>query len=232
MKFIYFVTAFIFGMVLISSCKKDDDESTIQFDKYPRIKSIQNLGANRYTNYYEYDSKGRLIKLNLDGYTQKIEYFDSYLKYIFLDSNLAPMITYTNYLNSKGLMVQSSGMEYTYDSNGYCITSFNYPMNVSVKNTIKSGNISESITANINYATFSISIYEYSPKNNTIGNENKGQCYLGKQNINLTSRQINISAPNLPDTTNYSYEFDSKDRVIKQIETHSGNINTTLYTYY
>ena len=35
-----------------------------------------------------------------------------------------------------------------------------------------------------------------------------------------------------PDTAYFSYEFDNKDRVTKQIVNQSGKIHITLYTYY
>ena len=227
MKFMYLAATLFFGLVIVSSCKKDDNDSTFQFDKYPRIKSIQyGVDSSSSIDYYEYDSKGRLNKLNQDGTIQNIEYSDSKVAWIYKDFH--DTIFYA--LNSKGLAISYADLIYNeYDENGYLIHWYIDDKNASFI-SILNGNMSS--VKRIYSADTTFSTYEYSQKNNTIGYENMGMSFLGKQNINLTSKQIYHKNSDLPDTAYFSYEFDNKDRVVKQITNNSGNINTILYTYY
>lgn len=227
MKFMYLAATLFFGLVLVSSCKKDDNGSTFQFDKYPRIKSIQyGVDSSSSIDYYEYDSKGRLNKLNQYGSILKIEYSDTKVAWISQDSKDTMLYK----LNSKGLAISVTDyLYYEYDENGYLIHWY-----IDVTNagfiSILNGNMSSGKRIYSDDTTFYI--YEFSQKNNTIGNENKGMSFLGKQNINLTSKQISLKNSEPPDTVYYSYEFDIKGRVVKQIENQAGKTHITMYTYY
>jgi hypothetical protein len=232
MKFRYLVTSLLLGLFILSSCNKDEEESTFQFDKYPRIKSMQynNPGISYFVNY-EYDSKGRQIKFIFDdGAYTKTEYFGYTIKHIYFNSQNEPQNTSLFLLNTNGLVETSDfGVTYEYDENGYniglIIDSFS-----SWKMSIISGN--RSYARRILSADTTFYNYEYFPLINTIGDENTGVSYFGKQNVNLTSKNIIYHIPELPDTAYFSYEFDSKDRVVKQIINNSGIIETSLYTYY
>lgn len=226
MKSHYLLASLFFGLLLISSCKKEDNNSTFQFEKYPRIKSIHYLGNNGYKANFEYDSKGRLIKYNMDGIIFKYEYSDSKVINTFPSSQ----DTMLYFLNADGLADSTNfGFTYDFDENGYQIHQF-YDTNNQWTFIIRNGNrstakrIVSGVITNLNYL--------YSQKNNTIGMENNGMSFLGKQNINLTSKEIFHQIPNLPDTLDYSYEFDNKDRVVKQIIINSGKADTIIYTYY
>jgi len=73
----------------------------------------------------------------------------------------------------------------------------------------------------------------YTEQFNTIGNENRGITFFGKQNTNLLlsiSDQNWQSADTLRLTTAYRYEFDNKNRVIKQyITPRKGEIDDVTY---
>jgi hypothetical protein len=226
MKLRYLLALLFFGLLLISSCKKDDDESTFQFDKYPRIKSIQSLGKSGYTLNFEYDSKGRLIKSDQDGIIQKFEYSDSKVINTFPGSQG----TLLYFLNADGLADSTNyGIIYGYNENGYMVHQF-YDTNNEWTITILNGNRSRAIRIVSGYLSYSD--YSYNQKNNTIGNENNGMGFEGKQNINLTSKEIYYKLCYFPDTIYHSYDFDIKDRVVKQIIVNSGKSDTILYTYY
>lgn len=74
--------------------------------------------------------------------------------------------------------------------------------------------------------------YEYySDKSSTISLINKGFTAFGKQNKHLIKKSVQTNFGTATET-NYSYEFDSRNRVTKQIETTEVDTLTTTYTYY
>ncbi len=66
----------------------------------------------------------------------------------------------------------------------------------------------------------------YTDKLNTIGNENMGQKYLGRQSRNVLASKTRTG--NTPGTTTYICQYDSLDRLVQVKE---GGMVTT-YTYY
>ena len=79
-----------------------------------------------------------------------------------------------------------------------------------------------------------IKTYEYyTGQVNTIGNENEGIAYYGKQNNCLLKTAIIHNQTAIDTTGVYSYEFDSLKRVTKEITKKSGNIiRIRTFKYY
>jgi len=74
--------------------------------------------------------------------------------------------------------------------------------------------------------------YEYYyDKVNTIGNYNKGIYYEGKSSTSLLKRTTTEQVGFNNDTYNYTYEFDSEDRVYKEF-VNGDTTRYTQYTYY
>ena len=67
----------------------------------------------------------------------------------------------------------------------------------------------------------------YTDKTNTIDYENIGIFFLGKQNNNPIKKEIETYDGNVY-TTTYTYEYDSKERITKQI---SDSDSYDVYTY-
>lgn len=73
----------------------------------------------------------------------------------------------------------------------------------------------------------------YSDQLNTIGNENTGIAYYGKQNNCLLKIAITQNQTAIDTSGVYSYEFDSLKRVTKEITKKSGNIiRVRTFKYY
>lgn len=72
--------------------------------------------------------------------------------------------------------------------------------------------------------------YEYLNKSNTISDVNKGNGWSGLPNKNLVSRVTYKTSEGETHTTDYGYEFDKEDRVIKRFPT-AGDDYITTYTY-
>lgn len=238
-----------FIMCVIISCKKGDGDTPQS--QYIRIKKITPEDTNGFKTSYEYDSKGRVIKLNMNGGIRYYEYSDYDVKFIFPSSVNPPYSCDTTIflLNPNGLAKSSNaikvgfGWKYEYDNNGYLIKSegpsdtYYKSSTRLVKNTILDGNISVSNEFYIENDTIRDTItyvYEYYKTLNTIGLENVGISYLGKQNRNLRSKEIRYHSSELPQTIYYTYEFDNFNRVVKLnlIQYDSSKTTITLYTYY
>ena len=132
---------------------------------------------------------------------------------------------------------------YSYDANGYQtleISSNEYGGTHRYEKTFSDGNLISStyqFMANDTVIQSGASTFKYYTNNaNTIGNYNRGIPFLGKQNTNLLSAisdQKWQSADTIRITTNYRYEFDNLNRVIKQyiMTQNSGNDDVTYLAY-
>jgi hypothetical protein len=84
------------------------------------------------------------------------------------------------------------------------------------------------------YQTVTETISYYTDKQNTIGDENNGIAFLGKQNNNLYKTIIyNEGSYYPPDSAHYWYKFDSRNRVIMRYlsSTLALYVDSTRYTY-
>lgn len=225
-------------------------------------------GQIHQTDAFHYDSKGRLIELDTsDKYKTTFEYSESQviMKDYYKDSL---DVTQIFKLNNKGLCTSTSWDEsyttdYTYDGNGYRMTSVDKDGNSTITQTytvsnqnyvtiasqdvyvssqsgkvikpdffgklgrlktdptgIASQNILKSASDIINnYVT---DFEFYTDKKNTIDFENMGISFLGRQNKNPVKQQTETYTNMPAHTINFTYEYDSKGRITKQIWEHGG----------
>jgi len=103
--------------------------------------------------------------------------------------------------------------------------------------TITNGNVSNmymTLTDQYNPYVITETFFYYTDKKNTIGDQNRGITFLGKQNNNLLKTLIyDEGSYYTPDTIQYNYKFDAKNRVVMlYVHLESGNyIDSTRYTY-
>jgi hypothetical protein len=244
------LVALLAGMALCG-CQKDDDACSNEnggtgVKGTPLIATeILYNGDGRIlrSTSLTYDSKGRLIRFNRNVVIQDNE--AKSVIYTYSESSILLKHTYaTNSiiigvlsLNAKGLAVSNvykkengeieSSSDVDYDGNGFLIhkkdveKKSNYECNYSY--TIENGNVVKMVSAsNSGYSETETYTY-YTDKPNTIGNENHGVFYCGKQSKNLLKSKTNRGH-----TDTYTYEFDSKNRVTKQL---CSDGSYTEYTY-
>jgi|GEM_PF-1849308 len=228
----------LISTLIMNSCKKDETEPYI-----PKILGNTRYfdGKFQYMGNYFYDSKGRLIKkMWSDGEYCIYEYLNSTVTYRYFDENSELLQTNYYTLNSKGLAInaiyefnskkkaksicrnidykqgETASATFEYNNEGYCIKEIfvNSDEIETYTYTISDGNVVTcTITSNATTKTITTSFLK--EKVNTIGNINEGRNYFGKQNRNLISSQTNSGGVyNYTDT--YTYEYDSKNRVIKE----------------
>lgn len=237
---VFFALLILF--IAFSACKKTLEDEI----KYPgtRIKktSLYYQGNKTVETNYQYDATGRVIKESVSD-NQTIEY--SYLpgKVImkaYLPYHTGEIPTSTMLLNDKGM--QTSNLPSTtilYDEDGYLLEmtllvnnipnshTFKIENGNTVMWTLRTGNHLENIAYD--------HIYEFLPNStNTIGYENMGMAFNGKQDVNLVSKETIVthhSGGTSKSTINYLYELDAKNRVVKKSTVEEPD-NYTLYTYY
>jgi hypothetical protein len=96
--------------------------------------------------------------------------------------------------------------------------------------TISNGNKVGSSDAIIGQTMTSTSQF-YTDKNNTVGFQNLGITFLGKQDLNLIQSTTD-SFSGSPVTHTYTYQYDSGNRVINSTITTPGfSATSTSYTY-
>ena len=195
-----------------------------------------------YKSIYLYDSLKRLEHRKDSG----DYFFDVFWKYevdtVYLLMQDSSVLQFLN-LNSEGYTVTTSLGHYTweYDSSGYLlkVTSswpqtgtivsnyfYNCWNNVSVSDSgsnLYGSPVGGKITTNEYYAE----------QLNTIGNENIGIAYWGKQNNCLLKISYTHNQTAIDTLGGFSYEFDSLKRVTKEITKKSGNIiRIRTFKYY
>jgi hypothetical protein len=220
---------------------------------FPKIKTYTD-SSDSYLVTLSYNSAGKLIKEVLnDGEYADILYTSNQVTVNAYDSTGILEYTGVYTLNSSGLATTLIGTDfdykkevhfskffpflkkrntkssvdtinYNYDINGYMIK----------KIYINSGNNDTTIYNYVNgneafqISSFDTTSFEYfTDKINTIGFQNMGITFLGKQNINLIKTETD-SYPG----ENYTYMFDAKSRVTKKLFWSNGHIvNSETYTY-
>lgn len=235
----------LIGIIVIPSCKKDKTNPELSV---PRILK-QNIQSGQY-NYimtFQYDDSFRATKIvQLNGTYKTYDYVDTTVTVKAYNSTGTALISIETYiLNSKGLAKSMLGTgsykttgtwseKYEYDNNGY-LTKEVFTSTLETGHTaiysIKDGNM---ITEAFFYSgQYDSTFYEFSTATkNTIGNENMGLSFLGKQNINLFNLMNEKSSTHGTSPYTYTYEFDSQNRVSKLVREGEGNSTvTSTYTY-
>lgn len=216
----------------VIGCKKeevqssDDSTSLLSSPKVlTEIEYLENDGISSDTaiKKYEYDSKGRVISeiqlATFSNYSINYKYLSLSKIYVIMHYHNDGMGTIddTFYLNldqnGRAISFESSVKTegYSYSPEGF-LNNNNKVMVVKDENVIKHDD----------------KTYEYFlDKISTIRHINYGINFLGKDSKNLVKSEISSSNGNVK---NYSYEFDSKNRVIKEIITEidsQGSVNNS-----
>jgi hypothetical protein len=213
---------------------------TIHYDANGRyVKSTLNNGSYdtiEYSNplvlWKSYDAKGILTgietyNINSDG----LAIFNSSDK----KRDKAPIEPLQKNMN---FTKEINDAAFEYDANGYLVKQTDYNYFTSLDTTITifhivNGNISgKSVSSSSSYIEEMTFSFTYLPdRPNTIGYQNTGIFFLGKQSKNLLEYIIFKTALSNPDTIKYKYGFDSKNRVIMQIQSMNSIIMATSFTY-
>jgi hypothetical protein len=231
------LVALLTGMALCG-CQKDDDAPSNEnggtgVKGTPLIaKMTVHDGKGVRTSSHTYDSKGRMISYNWDV-VEASNYFKS-ATLSYSESKIVEKITLGDNstltielnLNGKGLAVSfvtkdvNGNILYTsecdYDIDGYLVhkkdvdKKGNYECSYSY--TVENGNVVKMVRASNSGSAETETYTYYTDKPNTVGNENNGAFCCGKQSKNLVKSKTNGGH-----TVTYTYEFDSKNRVTKQL---------------
>ena len=240
--------------VSLYSCKKDSDSSQ-------STKSLIQKTTYEDQSYstYQYDGT-RMIKVsNSDGTYSTLEYATNTITVKGFSATNVLENTEVFTLNSKGYAVSaistsgkkkstssrsllpmpfpmyatgSTNITYEYDANGH-MTKAIYGSGSGQETmtyTISNGNTVSNIdvTGSITYTTTS---QYFTDKTNTIGFENMGVTFFGKQDVNLI-QSVTDSFSGTAVTHTYTYQYDSQNRVVNETITTPGfNSTSTSYTY-
>jgi hypothetical protein len=198
-------------------------------------------GDTTQSTYY-YDGLKSILRRNDDGkysFTVIWKYTKDTIYLLRQDSSVQ---SYFNIDSSGYARTPSIGhVEWEYDENGYLIKQKEYWSNLGTKNdtygytcwnndeitsegTDVSGNKIGGGVTSISY---------YIDKVNTVGNENIGIYYFGKQNNCLIKSSIVTFQGNADTLTSYEYELDSLGRVVKEMKMYGYNESMIrTFTYY
>ena len=228
-------------LIVFSACDKSEDVEP--GNNIPLIKTITYYsdGVFWYSKTFEYNQSGKLTKETYDDetyYTYSYETGKIIKKKYNKESSLTS--TDTLLLNKEGLLISEGKTTYEYDTNGYLVKStapFEPPSNYFITSyKISNGNIAQKT---ISYSpVIKKGTYKYLADKNTIGNENMGKPWLGKQDKNLPSEDYWVSTVEYQtweSTMYYTYEMDSENRVTKKTgnqDTRDGREYYITYTYY
>lgn len=239
------------GLLCFTSCSKDDSDSK---PEVIRLKTATSTIQNETSSMiFTYDKDNRMAKCLYGdaSYDTILYYADSVIVSSYIDpSTLYSKTVYQ--LNSKGLAVTgectyflkssanvsvfspfhfpnaSAIYTYEYDANGYMVemTEIIEGMTNTYNYVIENGN-TVSRTMYIGSIPIQVDLTFDTGKSNTIGDQNMGIDFRGKQDNNL---MINITVPSLSSYSfNLVYEYDAKNRVTKQ--SIPDDLSYRLYTY-
>lgn len=231
--------------ITFGACKDADDDP--DNNTIPKIKTmaIYDDGRRSLLSTYTYDAEGRIASENREGNSAEI-----FIQYAWLPGKV--IVKYdvygwmekvpndTLFLNDKGLQISESPLyPVEYDAQGYLVKKAVFINKVPWLHTfqIENGNtvrwnisVGEDIE---NIRSEHINEFLHNSVN-TIGNENMGMTFFGKQDKNLMAKSTYIShqASGIdPIIVHHIYESDARGRVAKQSTTEDPGFYT-LFTYY
>lgn len=241
-------------VVLVVSCKKEDFKVTTSTESLVKTKSEGNI-----TESYTYDNQGRVTKITFTSNDNTPSYYHTFTydgvtiseyhseEPIYNAEQSQPNVTTqmkctsnprllalnNNGFYKGGIMNCNEQFTYQYDANQFLnsseqvMTDFN--CNCTYNNDGKNITSIQSTGFSFGGGDFSyVTNYAYfSGKTNTIGNKNFGLLHLGK-----SSAELIMSEKKGKDVTNFSYEFDANQRVIKKTATINGHSTISTYSYY
>lgn len=131
--------------------------------------------------------------------------------------------------STTGSSTSGNTLYYSYDANGYrtSITAPSYTENITYQN----GNMVTAIYSGAISSSYTYTYYMDKP--NTLGNQNFGIYFIGKDNANLRKSYTYTNGTNTT-TYNYTYDFNADGTVQKQTITmtpSTGSPTTTWQTY-
>lgn len=239
MKTNHLLFALLSLLIICSAC--DDSDNQPAENKIPLIKTEtwytydgQQWGTS---TTYEYDRQGRIAKSS-NG--EEITSYAYEPGKVFVNTySVADKITRndTILLNDNGLQMTFYGFTLEYNAEGYLVSAPELrAMPPSMQTlTILNGNTVKSTPKFWNQSYMLTTTYKFRDSLNTIGRENKGITWCGKQDKNLLSEQFELTKTTGRDYEwlyKYTYELDAKNRVTKKISTDERGEAYILYTYY
>jgi len=239
----------------LGACKKDSNDSSSGSSVAKILSTAYYENGNlAFTQTIQYDASGKPVKVTADdGSFYYVAIGPSSVVITSFDTLGVQDGTDNYILNAKGLAISqvstwnkpgnkndmfkhhkntgkgSSSYTYEYDANNYLIKNIYTEGGVgdTVIYTISGGNTTTATT--VGSFPFVQSYQFLTNKTNTIGNENMGVSFLGKQDKNLISATTYTFDAG-SQTINTSYTYDSKGRVLKVFNPDAPE-DYTIYTY-
>ncbi|HET6556000.1 MAG TPA: hypothetical protein VFG54_01720 [Prolixibacteraceae bacterium] len=224
--------------IAFTSCDQSDDDPT---PNVPKIKTITHYaGAKTTSETYEYDSSGRVVKISYteENYDQYDYRTDTIIMktFRFRDPDtlllnhegrvVSEMFGYTNYEYYPG---GKTAKAFIYNWDGELNSSFEYQVTDENTTTLD-------IWEFVNGAPKHTITYNYehlANSTNTIGNQNRGMTFYGKQDKNLMSvKKLTTLGTNNIEVVTYRYQLDAKKRVVKKWAEGSPDDVYDAYSYY
>lgn len=199
MKTLFFAFFALATIALLPSCGCDYADTNID-NCVPKIKRVTYYDANEpYSVGFAYNGDGLLSKKGVISYSYQgdtMVMLSSGAYYVLNDDGMAE---YSN--GSPDPIVNNR----KYDSDGRAVSEIEYTQNISY--TYDGDNLSERHSTSMSFSSV-IQYTYYTDKENTIGNQNMGQPYLGKQSKNLAKTITGQGTP-----LEYTYDFYSNGNV-------------------
>lgn len=236
---------FLWAAIVLSvtGCKKETVKTAPAV-----IKSVTNSGSG-VTTSYTYDGNGRATEIsNSNGSKTTITYAGDTVTEVYTEAG--NVVWAKGILLSNGLAVSSvttngngavTGFtEYTFDSNGYLVLQVNYDSAYQYTNrqqyNMGDGDMQSWFNRDTLVLENNFEYYyghHYIEQKNTIGKNNYGITYYGKDSQRLikTSTRYNYHIGNL--RYNHGFAFDEYNRVtLEKVYDHNGVLKyTNTYTY-
>lgn len=240
----YYLLALLVLAITFNACKETDNEEPLLTNPSMLLKSATQYQDGRVTNTttYEYDNSGRITKISYNA--------SFYEKYLYVSDTMLLVQSYNNEFNyatdtlildNKGLVVADNHKTtFEYNIDGYLVKSTTMSSPVTISNyEVWDGNILGRTYSQYDLDEDSVIQFVYTNQylttaTNTIGLENTGRPFYGKQNKNLVSKTYlkRVYPDNvLENDYTFSYQFDRYQRVIRQTQDNSPVSLYTVYTY-
>jgi hypothetical protein len=254
MKTRFYGLILIAGILGFGACKKDsNDNNTSSVAKLHSVSYYQN-NALAMSQTIQYNASGKPAKVTFDDSSYSTVTYGTN-SVIITDYDASNQIsgTYTYTLNNKGLAINeldtwvkkggkfatmkhpklspegTSSTVFEYDANNYKVKEI-YSEGGNTDTTIYMIANGNTISSHVGGSSwYDVANQFFADKTNTIGSENMGITFFGKQDKNL----ISISTTTYDgggNTATKSYIFDSKNRVTKESNDASPDSYIT-YTY-
>lgn len=226
------------SLLFFDACKKNSAADTT---KPLRIKTVTSGGEVSYT----YDAQYRLVKAeaNQGFYKEEYSYEIGKITWILTEASQTYKAFYITdnkgYVKSKQFENASETTYYEYNDNGYPVRSYNNKIPVTETNYYYNSDtgLLDSMRSTTGGQWNSSSVFQFNTeKINTISDENYGRGFWGNFSKHpVKSVAIRRSSGNVitVSVTNYTYAYDSENRIIsRSFTTSGGQSGTESYTYY